>query len=117
LLPFLRERDLTSNTKIDFKINVLFWHLITEYDDAASNLSIFVRCRPERQQSVFADRDWNRQSASYPMLINSALMSMFTRRYNTYRMAVNRARQLCSGIHKVQEEGKAEKFMATNYTE
>jgi hypothetical protein len=117
MLPFLRARDLTSNTKIDFKINVLFWHLIMEYDDAASNFSIFVGCRSERQQSVSSDRDWNRQSASYPMLINSALMTMFTRRYNTHRMAAKRARQLCSGIHKVQEEGKAKKLMATNYTE
>jgi hypothetical protein len=32
-------------------------------------------------------------------------------------MIVNHARQLCSGIHKVQEEGEAKKFVATNYTE
>jgi hypothetical protein len=32
-------------------------------------------------------------------------------------VAVSLARQLCSGTLKVQEEGQAEKFMATNCTE
>jgi hypothetical protein len=32
-------------------------------------------------------------------------------------MIVNCARQLCSGIHKVHEEGVGQEFMAMNYTE